>query len=211
MPIEVPDAAERKRRIPQQSRSRERVERLLEAAAGLVTEVGVEQLSTRAIAERAQVPVASLYQYFADKDEILVALIQQELNGLDARVARSLAALTDPSIRDIADALVDAMAETYQSSAAFVTIWLRGRGNPTVRHLGRAQNERLTHALVDKCRAEGLLSVESDPLFADVAVEVADRCLQLAFDRSDDGDADVIAETKDLVATYLERRTAPVH
>ena len=77
----------RKRRVPQQSRSRDRVARLLDAASTLVVSGGVDALGTRAIATAAEVPVASLYQYFADKDDILLALVERDIEEMDARVA----------------------------------------------------------------------------------------------------------------------------
>jgi len=64
-----------KRRVPQQVRSRGRVERVLEVTGDLVVAGGVETVNTRVIAAAAGIPVASLYQYFADKDEILLALV----------------------------------------------------------------------------------------------------------------------------------------
>ncbi|MDQ1631449.1 MAG: hypothetical protein QOC80_1421, partial [Frankiaceae bacterium] len=72
----------RLRRVPQQSRSRARVEQLLDAAAAHVVASGVDSLSTRAIAEGAGVPVASLYQYFADKDDILLALVERDISAM---------------------------------------------------------------------------------------------------------------------------------
>ena len=87
----------RQRRVPQQSRSRDRVARLLDAASQLVVSGGVDALSTRAIAAAAAVPVASLYQYFADKDDILLALVERDIEEMDARVATGIAALDRPS------------------------------------------------------------------------------------------------------------------
>ena len=62
------------RRVPSQQRSRLRVEAILDAAERLVLTEGVEALTTRAIATEAGVPVASLYQYFGDKEAVLLAL-----------------------------------------------------------------------------------------------------------------------------------------
>ena len=83
------------RRVPQQSRSRDRVARLLDAASSLVVEEGVEDLGTRGIAAAAGVPVASLYQYFADKDDILLALVERDIEEMDERVASAVGGL-DP-------------------------------------------------------------------------------------------------------------------
>jgi AcrR family transcriptional regulator len=62
------------RRQPQQMRSQERVNCILNAAEELFIEVGYERTTTRAIATRAKVPVGSLYQFFPDKQAILKAL-----------------------------------------------------------------------------------------------------------------------------------------
>ena len=69
------------RRVPTQERSRRRVERILDAAATLVVRDGVDALTTREIAVRPEVPVASLYQYFADKEDVLLALADRDMDG----------------------------------------------------------------------------------------------------------------------------------
>jgi AcrR family transcriptional regulator len=68
------------RRQPQQKRSQERVERILDAAAIVFDEVGFEAATTHAIAARANTAVGSLYQFFPDKLAIFNAL---ELRHLD--------------------------------------------------------------------------------------------------------------------------------
>lgn len=68
------------RRQPQQKRSQERVERILDAAAIVFDEVGFEAATTHAIAARADTAVGSLYQFFPDKLAIFNAL---ELRHVD--------------------------------------------------------------------------------------------------------------------------------
>ena len=62
------------RRVPQQDRGQRRIERILDAAAEVIGEVGVEAASTNAIAARAATSVGSLYQFFPNKDAIVQAL-----------------------------------------------------------------------------------------------------------------------------------------
>ena len=62
------------RRQPQQKRSQERVEKILDAAAIVFDEVGFEAATTHAIASRANTAVGSLYQFFPDKLAIFNAL-----------------------------------------------------------------------------------------------------------------------------------------
>jgi AcrR family transcriptional regulator len=68
------------RRQPQQQRSQQRVERILDAAAIIFDEVGFEAATTHAIADRANTAVGSLYQFFPDKLAIFNAL---ELRHVD--------------------------------------------------------------------------------------------------------------------------------
>ncbi len=71
------------RRTPQQERSAVRVARLLDAAATLIAEVGVEATTTNAIAAAAETSVGSLYQFFPNKDAILSALAERLADAFD--------------------------------------------------------------------------------------------------------------------------------
>lgn len=101
------------RRRPRQQRSREMVERIVDAAARVLEEVGYQHASTNRIAAAAGVSPGSVYQYFADKDEIL-AMVAQRLGG---RFAESIvpalrrAALEEPArrTRTVIDAVLTAL------------------------------------------------------------------------------------------------------
>ena len=62
------------RRQPQQKRSRERVEKILDAAAEIFAEIGYDRATTHDIANRAETAIGSLYQFFPDKLAIFQAL-----------------------------------------------------------------------------------------------------------------------------------------
>lgn len=66
-------------RRPQQSRSRETVDRILSAADEEIGEVGLHAASTTSIARRAGLSVGALYRFFKDKEEIADALIARYL------------------------------------------------------------------------------------------------------------------------------------
>jgi AcrR family transcriptional regulator len=77
------------RKPVRQSRARETVDAILEAAARLVNGDGGASptFSTNRIAELAGVSIGSLYQYFPGKDAILHALVEREFNAVvDAHV-----------------------------------------------------------------------------------------------------------------------------
>jgi AcrR family transcriptional regulator len=76
------------RHVPRQERSRALVKDLLEAADTLFVNEGFEAVTVTRIAERAGVAIGSLYQYFDNKEAILVECIRQRMHrNLDAFAA----------------------------------------------------------------------------------------------------------------------------
>lgn len=63
---------------------------ILEAAAGLFRAQGYNETSLGDIASHVGIGRTTLYEYFADKEGILVALVQQELPGLMAALVADL-------------------------------------------------------------------------------------------------------------------------
>jgi AcrR family transcriptional regulator len=63
------------RRAPGQARSQETVAVILEASARILETDGIRGFNTNAIAAKAGVSIGSLYQYFPNKDSIVLALI----------------------------------------------------------------------------------------------------------------------------------------
>lgn len=198
-----------RRRVPSQARSRRRVEAVLDAAAPLVVEHGVEAVTTRAIAEAAGVPVASLYQYFADKEAVLLALADRDMAEMDEQVLADLAALPVLSVAAVVEATMRAFVSVYQRRPAFVEIWLRGRTNTAVHDYGREHNRRIAATLRDLARDAGLAADTLTEQVALLAVEVGDRCFQLAFEEEPLGDAVLVEEGISLVTAYLERHATP--
>lgn len=78
------------RKRPQQQRSRQMVDTLIEATARTIANHGLDSTTTPLIAETAGVSVGSLYQYFEDKDALIAALLD--------KLARDVTQLLDRSI-----------------------------------------------------------------------------------------------------------------
>lgn len=74
------------RRTPQQVRSQQRVDAILEGAAAMIDEVGYEGVTTSKLARRVGIPVGSLYQFFANKEAIFQALGERYLAGMRAKI-----------------------------------------------------------------------------------------------------------------------------
>jgi AcrR family transcriptional regulator len=79
------------RKAPLQPRSAQTVEAILEGAAQVLEERGLEAYTTNAVAARAGVSIGSLYQYFPTKDAVTVALIERERTDLVRDVTEVMA------------------------------------------------------------------------------------------------------------------------
>ena len=90
------------RKSPRQARSQATHDALLQAATQILSCEGLKGFNTNAIAARAGTSVGSLYQYFPNKDALMLALIHRQ----KMRMLRDMAEAIDAAPRDDLDAAV---------------------------------------------------------------------------------------------------------
>jgi AcrR family transcriptional regulator len=78
------------RKEPGQARSQETVDVILEASARILESDGLRGFNTNAIATKAGVSIGSLYQYFPNKDSIVLAMICSYENALHDTVVKAV-------------------------------------------------------------------------------------------------------------------------
>jgi AcrR family transcriptional regulator len=112
-------------------RGQQRRDLILDTAADLLVEGGAEAVNTNVIADRAQIAVGSIYQYFANKEAILAGLTDRYLQQL---VANTLTALQqDVSGLDwstMVDLVIDPMIafERHYPAFRYLQASVEGRG-----------------------------------------------------------------------------------
>jgi AcrR family transcriptional regulator len=193
-----------RRRVPQQVRSRDRFEKILQVTSDLVVAGGVEAVNTRVIAAAAEIPVASLYQYFADKEAILLALAERDLEAMNEQMAADLDTLSTLTVRAMAETVVRAMVTVYRRRPSLVMIFVRGRTIPAVRDFCRRRNRQVARDLFESARQAGMVREPSNVLWAELAMEIIDRLFQIAFESSLEGDPEIVEEAIVAVTSYLE-------
>ena len=90
---------EKLRRTPRQTRALHFVDFILEAAAYILAEEGLEGFTTNRIAERAGVNIASLYQYFPNKSAILEELQARHIAAPDRQLCAIAESATQSAAR----------------------------------------------------------------------------------------------------------------
>ncbi|MFF3958116.1 TetR family transcriptional regulator [Streptomyces sp. NPDC001890] len=200
----VPDTNTNLRRAPVQQRSAERLARILDACAELLDETGYEQLSTRAVAIRAGVPIGSVYRFFSNKRALTDALARRNLDSYAERVTARLSVIPAADWRSAIDAVLDEYLAMKRSVAGFALVDF-GAAAPEEDPASDA-NQRVASRLGELL--SGYLVGTSDKDLSRtvlVCVEAADALLQLAFRTDPAGDPAIVAETRTMLRAYLAR------
>jgi AcrR family transcriptional regulator len=117
------DFAPKKR--PRQARAQATFDALVEACTGLLARRGYAGTTTNHIARRAGVNIASLYEYFPDKDAIVAQvaerLVERVLGRLEESVPRVLAARERDAVRLWIELIHDTVAREKDLVAVFMT------------------------------------------------------------------------------------------
>lgn len=103
------------RKKPKQARSEKTLDAIIEAASQLLAKGGEAMLTTNRVAERAGVSVGSIYQYFADKDAILLALIKREREDIGGRIAGELEGAGRENGEEIARRVIHTLVEAFRA------------------------------------------------------------------------------------------------
>lgn len=106
------------RHEPVQARAAHRIEALLDAAAAVVVEHGIEHLTTALVAERAGASIGTVYRYFPDRVAVLVALAERNLERMRLAIGRELAAEHE-TWAEAVEAVVAAMVDTFRDVPSF--------------------------------------------------------------------------------------------
>jgi len=124
------------RKRPRQRRARETVDAILEAAAQVFGEAGYGEVTTNRIAERAGVSIGSLYQYFPNKNALLVALVEREVEqGIEHMAAWiGRAQRGDEDLGPLLEAFVEAMLELHRGSPDLHRILFEEAAHPPELH-----------------------------------------------------------------------------
>ena len=198
------------RREPVQRRSRERVELILKAAAELLAEGGVEALTMRSLAARAAIPVATIYRYFANREEIIAAYLDHDLEQIDAAVEAAVLALDRVTARSLTEAVVLGHMRHHQAHPEGIPVWFGGRLNPAVLDTVRQLDARIAVSLRRATGAAGML--KGAPRFSsELVVRLVDRMLEFIFmeERTAEEQETIALTVVDMVAGYLEGFATP--
>ncbi|WP_454288068.1 TetR family transcriptional regulator [Rhizobium arsenicireducens] len=138
------------RKTPQQERSIQRLDQILEAASALVAEQGVTKLRMTDIAVRARVPIGSLYQFFPEKAAIIRALHDRHTTRVQSMARDMFAnAPSQAQALDLAEAAVVNFYQTYRDDPIYLPVWMAGMADTDLRELNSQHLQNVSQIIYD--------------------------------------------------------------
>lgn len=193
------------RRRPAQARSRERFNRILQAARDVLVETGFESFTFDEVSRRAGVPIGTLYQFFANKYVLICELDRQDtaanVEELE-KFSQHVPALQWP---DLLDEFIDHLARMWRDDPSRRAVWHAIQSTPATRATGADTELKMLEPLaaILEPLAQGM-PYEQRIELAGFLVHTVVSLLNYATHANSTEDFDsVVTETKRMLVAYL--------
>lgn len=199
------------RRAPQQARSKERVDRILDAAAQLLAEEGYNAVKTNNIARRAGVSIGSVYQFYPNRFAIFHALAER----YRGRISEVLAQYIGPGAahlpwEDALDKTIDALAELWRTEWNFFAVWMAIQNTAELRSPDDEFKDRVLgeYLLPFYVRILPKTPEPRLPKIAGIVFDLFSLLLHSSMRNGGRQDADLVEELRFVVKGYLKQHIA---
>ncbi|PRQ10822.1 TetR family transcriptional regulator [Corynebacterium sp. 13CS0277] len=201
------------RRRPAQQRSRERFNRILKAARAVLVDVGFESFTFDEVARRAEVPIGTLYQFFANKYVLICELDREDTAGIVEELTRFSQLVPALQWPDFLNEFIDHLAGLWRDDPSRRAVWHAVQSTPATRATAAVTEAEMLALIAEALRP---LSPGADPThrkqLAGILVHTVSSLLNFAVRdaqlgaSSDEFDAvfsNTVAEMKRMVVAYL--------
>jgi AcrR family transcriptional regulator len=191
------------RRRPTQERSQKKFDLLLQVSRELLLEVGFEAFTCEEVARRAELPIGTLYQFFANKYVIVCELDRVHSVAVHQEIAALAAELPTLDWLRLLDRLIDHMADLWREDPSRRAVWHAVQSTPSTRATA-AVTERELAAEVARVLAPLTPGTQRERrrIVAEVLVHVTYSMLNFSI-RDGQEHAEAVIELKRLLASYL--------
>lgn len=193
---------------PVQQRAADTLERILEAAAQTLSDVGIERLSTNLVCERAGLTPPALYRYFPNKYALLSELGQRLMQRQNECVGRWMTEeVLAGGVATLEPALAGVLLDTYEvtrETEGGVWIMRAMRAVPALQEVRLASHTAVTEAQM-KLLVRALPGADKAELrlASRVVVELVYAAVEMLFDEAMDAKA-VARVVAGMLSSHLE-------
>ena len=198
------------RKSPSQARSRDTVEAILDGAAQVFERHGYAAGTTNRIAARAGVSIGSVYEYFPNKDALVVALGERELEREQQEILRVLEGGRRKGLARLLREFVETLVGFHARRPALHRILFDEAAHPPEAHACVLRfEESIAHALDGTLRSRRL-GIRDTDLAAHIIVQTAESLAHRFVLRGihELDRATFVEEVTRLLARYLGKKAA---
>lgn len=195
------------RRKPASRRARVTIERILDAADGLLSCGGAAALDTKHVADLAGVSIGTVYNWFPDKGAISQALAMRYWHELADLVAGYAEAAEHERPDDPIGEAMQIVAAGFRARPGFMAMWFGGLLTEEIRDATRTYRVQVAGSVVRILELR-YPAADSDVLMvvARTVVLLGDGILREAFRIDPDGDAVLLTEGRAALQAYVDNR-----
>ena len=195
------------RRLPMQTRSEAKVDRMLEVTQRIITTDGAEAATTTRIASDSGVSVGTLYRFFSNREALLNLLMARELDELDRRLEDVGYSLGGADWAKRADAGADVMVDFADDpKMAFRALLYSSTLTGEIAATNREHDLRMARHLIAGMPRAVLDRMAPSPLtVTHMYLGILDKGMELAFYRPGYRDDAIVSEMKLAARAFLGR------
>lgn len=198
----------KRRKKPTQNRGKSTVEFIIEGARRIIISDGYEAATTNHIAEVAGVSVGSLYQYFPNREAIVLALVEETVSVAATKVRKQLHGLMGDPLEESMVNLIRMLVATYQENE-FILLRIFNKIPDLREHASQLAVQKFTrstnlaflqqheHEITRKDLPTALLFVEN-AVISNIDVYIETNPLEMSED-------EFVSEMVSLVVNYLTK------
>lgn len=191
------------RKRPTQERSQKKFDLLLSVSRELLLEVGFESFTCEEVAQRAELPIGTLYQFFANKYVIVCELDRQDAVAVKSELEAFAGQIPSLDWLRFLDRLIDHVAALWVADPSRRAVWHAVQATPATRATAAVTERDLAasvaHALAPLTPGTPR---ERRRIVAEVLVHVTYSMLNFSI-RDGQAHAEAVIELKRLLAAYL--------
>lgn len=170
----------------------------------MLVDEGFEAFTCEEVAARAEVPIGTLYQFFANKHVIVCELTRQDLVGIQRELEQFDGTVPSLDWLRFLSAFVDHLSGLWMSDPSRREVWLAMQSTPATREVATIHEKTLASQV-----ARMLAPLTPDTprerrqMMAEVLVHVVYSMLNFSV-QGEQTPQDAVAELKRLMVAYLQ-------
>ncbi len=190
------------RKRPTQERSKRKFDAMLFAARELLIDVGFESLTCEEVASRAEVPIGTLYQYFANKYVLVCELDRQDTVGVSEELTSFASEIPSLEWPHLLEKFLDHLAALWRDDPSRRAVWLAVQSTPATRATATVNEGVLAEQVARIIAPLTPNQRQRREMMSQVLVHTAYSLLSFSVQDGHDH-AETVAELKRMLGGYL--------